>query len=389
MPDTDFVYLDYNATTPVDPRVLDAILPYFGSKFGNAASRHHRLGGEAADAVERARGQVAGLIGADPREIIWTSGATESDNLAIRGVSASTIHAAHRREIITVRTEHRAVLDPCVELARGVFHVRYLSVDRDGMIDLDELAGAISDKTLLVSIMHANNETGVLHSIEQIGKLCKEKGVLFHTDATQSFGREPIDVNSFGIDLLSLSGHKIYAPKGVGALYVRRKGPRVRCQPLVHGGGHERGLRSGTLNVPGIVGLGEAAEICRREMKEEGERVRRLRDHLERGLLERLDKITVNGHRERRLTNTLNVSFAGIDADAMMANMPAIMVSSSSACTSAAHQLSYVLYAQGVSEESVRGSVRFSLGRFTTEEEIDRALTEVVEVLKNSPVSAR
>ncbi len=384
MPDTDFIYLDYNATTPVDPRVIDAILPYFGNKFGNAASRHHRLGEEAAAAVERARAQVAAMIGADPREIIWTSGATESDNLAITGVSASTIHAAHRREIITVRTEHLAVLDPCRELSRNGFEVRYLPVDRQGMIDLDALAGAISDKTLLVSIMHANNETGVLHPIEQIGKLCKQKGALFHTDATQSFGREPIDVNSFGIDLLSLSGHKVYAPKGVGALYVRRKGPRVRCRPLVHGGGHERGLRSGTLNVPGIVGLGEAAEICRPMMSEEGERIRRLRDRLERGLLERLDNVTINGHRERRLANTLNVSFAGIDAEAMMANMPAIMVSSSSACTSAAHQLSHVLYAQGVSDEGVRGSVRFSLGRFTTEEEIDRALTNVVDVQINA-----
>ncbi|MCZ6707846.1 MAG: aminotransferase class V-fold PLP-dependent enzyme [Chloroflexi bacterium] len=365
------IYLDHNATTPVDPRVLEAMMPFFTEHFGNAASRHHALGCDAAKTVETARERIAAVIGADPREIIWTSGATESDNLALQGVAQSSVY--RKKHIVTVATEHRAVLDPCEVLETRGFTVTYLGVDGDGCVDLDRLATAITDQTLMVSIMHANNEIGVLHPIGDIGALCKERGVLFHTDATQSFGKEPIDVNAMGIDLLSATAHKMHGPKGVGVLYIRRRDPRVRCQALLHGGGHERGLRSGTLNVPGIVGMAAAATLP----PDDG--VRALRDRLETGILSRLDGVEINGHRTHRLANTTNLSFAGVDGKALMKAMPEIAVSSSSACTSALLQPSYVLGALGCHEARIRGSVRFSLGRCNTAEEIDTATARVVE----------
>lgn len=372
------IYLDYNATTPVDPRVLEAMLPFFRERFGNPASRHHRLGCEAAEAVEAARAEVAALLGADPREIVWTSGATESNNLAILGAAGSPAYASRDRHIVTVATEHRSVLDPCEYLERRGWKVTFLGVNRDGTIDLERLARAVTDRTLLVSVMHANNETGVLHPIGEIGALCKARGALFHTDATQSFGKEPIDVRAFGIDLLSASAHKICGPKGAGFLYVRRRDPHVRLEPLLHGGGHERGFRSGTLNVPALVGLGAAAAICRAEGPAEQVRLRTLRDRLEKGILSALPGVEVNGHPERRLATTTNLTFLGVDGEALMKAMPQVAVSSASACTSARLQPSYVLGAMGRDEERLRGSVRFSLGRFTTEEEIDAAVAAVV-----------
>ncbi len=368
------IYLDHNATTPVDPRVLEAMTPFFTENFGNPASRHHALGCNAAKTVETAREQVGSVIGADPREIVWTSGATESDNLALQGVAQSP--AYKKKHIVTVATEHRAVLDPCEVLEKKGFEVTYLGVDSDGCLDLDRLAKAITDQTLMVSVMHANNEIGVLHPIATIGALCRERGVLFHTDATQSFAKEPIDVNAMGIDLLSASAHKIHGPKGIGVLYVRRRGPRVRCEALLHGGGHERGLRSGTLNVPGIVGMGVAATLP----VDDG--VRTLRDRLETGILTGLDGVEINGHRTERLANTTNLSFAGVDGKELMKRMPEIAVSSSSACTSALVQPSYVLGALGCDDARIRGSVRFSFGRFNTAEEIGTATAKVVESVK-------
>ena len=368
------IYLDHNATTPVDPRVLEAMTPFFTEHFGNPASRHHALGCAAAKKVETAREQVASVIGADPREIVWTSGATESDNLALQGVAQSAVY--RKTHIVTVATEHRAVLDPCEVLEQRGFAVTYLGVDSDGCLDLDRLATAITDQTLMVSIMHANNEIGVLHPIADIGALCKARGVLFHTDATQSFGKEPIDVHAMGIDLLSASAHKMHGPKGVGALYVRRRDPRVRCEALLYGGGHERGLRSGTLNVPGIVGMGVAATLPTHDL------VRVLRDRLETAILSGLDGVEINGHRAQRLANTTNLSFAGVDGAELMKRMPEIAVSSSSACTSALLQPSYVLGALGCHEPRARGSVRFSLGRFNTVEEIDTATSIVVESVR-------
>ncbi|MFQ5495268.1 MAG: IscS subfamily cysteine desulfurase, partial [Phycisphaerae bacterium] len=372
------VYLDYNATTPLDPRVLDAMMPYFTDRFGNAASRHHALGCDAAQAVERARAQVADLIGADPREIVFTSGATESDNLALKGVAESPVHHKRGRHIVTAATEHKAVIDTCRHLETRGFEVTYLPVDADGRIDLQQLDDAVTDRTILVSLMHANNETGVLHPIRDIGALCRRHGVLFHTDATQSVGKEPLHVEDDQIDLLSLSAHKMYGPKGVGALYVRRRRPRVRCEPLIHGGGHERGLRSGTLNVPAIIGLGAAATIYREDAFAESQRIRRLRDHLQAGLTGRIDGVTLNGDRARRLAGTLNLSFSDVHGEALMRAVPEIAVSSSSACTSAALQPSYVLGAMGRSDELIAASIRFSLGRFTTREEIDFTIDRVI-----------
>jgi len=383
------IYLDCNATTPLDPRVLETMLPFFRERFGNAASRHHRLGSDASAAVESAREQVAAVIGADPREITWTSGATESDNLALKGVAAAPAYAKKGNHIVTVATEHRAVLDPCEHLEGKGFKVTTLGVDRHGELDLKRLADALTDGTILVSVMHANNETGLLHPLREIGALCKKKGVLFHTDATQSFGKEPIDVNDMGIDLLSASAHKFSGPKGVGLLYVRRRDPRVRCEPLLHGGGHERGLRSGTLNVPSIVGMGAAAELCRLEGHAERDRIRKLRDLLEKKILSGLDGVELNGHRERRLANTSNLSFAGVDGEALMKRLPEVAVSSSSACTSALLQPSYVLGALGCDEERIRGSIRFSLGRFTTGEEIGAAAAQVVDEVKSLRKASR
>ena len=367
------IYLDHNATTPLDPRVLDAMMPFLTDRFGNAASRHHSLGCDAATATETARGQVASTIGADPREIVWTSGATESDNLALQGVANSPVY--RKQHLITVVTEHRAVIDTCEALEQRGVTVTYLPVDGDGRLDLGQLADAITDQTLLVSVMHANNETGVIHPIGEIGALCRERGVLFHTDATQSFAKQPIDVHSMHIDLLSASGHKIHGPKGVGLLYLRRRDPRVRCQGLLHGGGHERGLRSGTLNVPSIVGMGLAATLPH------GDGIGALRDRLERGLLSRLGGVEVNGVGADRLATTTNVSFAGVDGATLMKRMPDLAVSSSSACTSALLQPSYVLGAMGCDEDRARGSIRFSLGRFTTAEEVELALDTVVEAV--------
>ncbi|MFQ5719707.1 MAG: cysteine desulfurase family protein [Acidobacteriota bacterium] len=376
MSDAPRIYLDHNATTPVDARVLAAMLPTLRENFANAASPH-RAGEAAAAAVDRARGQVAALLGADPREIVWTSGATESNNLALKGVAASSVHAARRRHIVTVRTEHLAVLDPCRHLAQQGFELTVLGVDGQGRVDLDALAATLRDDTLLVSIMYANNETGVIHPVEDIGRLCKARGVLFHTDATQAFGRCPIDVEAMGIDLLSLSAHKAYGPKGAGALYVRRRRPRVRCEPLLHGGGHERGRRSGTLNVPGIVGLGAAAEICAREMDGEWSRLGRLRNHLEKELVHLVAGTTVHGEGARRLANTSNMSFPGRSSESLMKKMPEIAVSSSSACTSATRMPSYVLAAHGLAGDVIRSSIRFSLGRSTTDDEIEQTIRRV------------
>jgi cysteine desulfurase len=372
------VYLDHAATTPVDPRVLEAMLPYFTERFGNAASRQHARGAEAADAVEKAREQVARALSADPREIVFTSGATESDNLALAGVIASDVHGRKGNHLITVATEHRAVLDVCEALEKsGRARVTVLPVDGKGRLDVDRLVSALTDESVLVSVMHANNEIGVLQPIAEIARLCKEKGVLFHTDATQSFGKEIIDVEATGIDLLSLSAHKLHGPKGVGALFVRRKGPRVRLAPLLHGGGHEKGARSGTLNVPGIVGLGMAAEIALRHRDADGKRIGALRDRLEETILARIDGVQRNGSSTDRLAGTTSLSFSSVDAEDLLAALPLLCASSAAACTSAKRQPSYVLAALGLDAERVQGSVRFSLGRFTTEEEIDFAAGEV------------
>lgn len=374
------IYLDYNATTPVDPRVLEAMLPYLKEKFGNAASRNHRFGWEAEEAVEKARGQVAAVLNASGKEIVWTSGATESNNIAIKG--AARMYRDKGRHIITQATEHKAVLDPCKYLEQEGFRVTYLPVDRNGRIDLDQLRAAMADDTILVSIMYANNEIGTIQPIGEIGRLCKERGVLFHTDATQAFGKAPIDVEEMGIDLLSLSAHKIYGPKGVGALYVRRKNPRVRCEPVLHGGGHERGMRSGTLNTPGIVGLGAAAEIAAAEMSSEGKRLAGLRDRLWNGLAEKLDEIHRNGDPEHCLPGTLNVSFAYVEGESLMMGFENIAVSSGSACTSASLEPSYVLRALGVGEELAHSSIRFSLGRFTTAAEIEQTIDQVTSTVQ-------
>jgi cysteine desulfurase len=373
------IYLDYNATTPLDPRVLEAMRPWFSEKFGNAASRPHRFGAEARDAVEAARAPAALLLGADPEEIVWTSGATESDNLAIKGVAAAAKDRAH---VVTVATEHRAVLDPCERLEEGGLKVTVLGVGPGGTLDLDRLARAVTDETLLVSVMHANNETGVLHPLAEIGKICRAKGAYFHTDATQSYGKEAIDVNAAGVDLLSASAHKFCGPKGVGILYVRKRGPRVRCEPIVHGGGHERGYRSGTLNVPGIVGFGAAARIAAAERGSEQPRIRALRDRLEAGLRSAAEGVETNGDPSRRLSSTSNLSFDRVDADALMKALPDLALSSSAACTSARLQPSYVLGAMGFPEARIKGSLRLSIGRFTTEAEIDEAVRELAREVR-------
>jgi cysteine desulfurase len=378
----DLVYLDHAATTPLDPRVLEAMTPYFLERFGNASSRQHALGREASGAVERAREQVARLIGADPREIVFTSGATESANLALKGVAHASAYERSPRRFVTAPTEHHAVLDPLETLAQEGFEVVRLAVDGEGRVDLAELEAVLAKGVRLVSLMHANNELGLLHPVAEIGTRCREHGALFHTDATQAVGKEPIDVDALKIDLLGLSAHKLGGPKGVGALYLRRRRPRVRCRALVDGGGHERGLRSGTLNVPGIVGLGAAAELCLAEMDAERERVAALRDHLEETLFQRLDGVLRNGPAEDRLAGTTNLSFAGVDAESLLDRMEGVAASSSSACTSASLQPSHVLRALGCSPERLAGSVRFSLGRTTTRAEVDRATDLVVAAVE-------
>jgi cysteine desulfurase len=369
------VYLDNNSTTRVDPRVVEAMLPWFTEHYGNAASRHHVFGWKAEEAVDAARAQVAGLIGADPREIVFTSGATESDNLALKGVAA--MYRRQGDHIVTVATEHKAVLDVCKRLQREGFRVTYLPVDPFGRVTAEQVADALTEKTILVSVMAANNEIGTLHPIAEIGKLCKRRGVLFHTDAVQAAGKVPLDVEALGVDLLSLSAHKLYGPKGVGALYVRRRNPHVRLEPLFDGGGHERGMRSGTVNVPGVVGFGVACDLCRGGMPAESERTRTLRDRLHQGLLPRLDGVTLNGHPTERLPGNLNLSFAGVRGEALLMSLRQIAISSGSACTSANPEPSYVLKALGVDDELAHASLRFGVGRFTTAEEIDFAVDEV------------
>lgn len=374
------IYLDNHATTPLDPRVLEAMMPYLMENFGNAASRNHAFGWVAEEAVEKARKQVAALIGATAKEIVFTSGATESNNLAIKGVAE--MYAQKGNHIITAATEHKAVLDTCKRLEKHGARVTYLPVQADGLIDLDMLRDAITDKTILVSIMYGNNEIGTVQDIPAIGAICRERGVLLHTDATQAVGKIPVNVIADNIDLLSLSGHKMYGPKGVGALYVRRKNPRVQLTAQMDGGGHERGMRSGTLNVPGIVGLGKAAELCSELMPEESAKHRALRDRLKDQLLAELDETYINGTMERRLPHNLNISFAYVEGESLLMGINDIAVSSGSACTSATLEPSYVLKALGAGDDLAHSSIRFGIGRFTTEEEIDYTAAKVVDVVK-------
>jgi cysteine desulfurase len=373
------IYMDYHATTPVDPRVLQTMLPYFTEKFGNAASRNHSFGWEGEQAVEKGRQQIAELIGASPKEIIFTSGATESNNLAIKGVAE--MYAEKGDHIITAVTEHKAVLDTCKNLQKRGRQVTFLRVRPDGLVDLDELRAAITARTILISIMQANNEIGVLQPIREIGRIAKERGVLFHTDATQAAGKVPIDVSEDNVDLLSISAHKIYGPKGIGTLYVRRKNPRVQLTAQMDGGGHERGMRSGTLNVTGIVGLGEACAICRQEMAVESERLRGLRDRLKTKLEAGLSEVYVNGSMQHRLTNNLNMSFAYVEGESLLMGIKDVAVSSGSACTSATLEPSYVLKALGVGDELAHTSIRFGLGRFNTEEEVDYVAARIIETV--------
>jgi cysteine desulfurase len=374
------IYLDHNATTPLDPRVFEAMRPYFMEMFGNAASKGHAFGAVAKDAVERARHQVASLLGATDAEIVWTSGATESNNLAIKGVAE--MYGEKGRHIITQTTEHKAVLDPCKRLSRHGYEITWLQPDPFGRVSAEQVREAIRPDTTLVSIMAANNEIGTLQPIREIGQVCRERGVLFHTDATQSLGKIPIDVEADCIDILSFSGHKLYGPKGCGGLYVRRKNPRVHLTPIMDGGGHESGFRSGTLNVPGIVGVGAACEVARQEMPTESPRLAALRDRLEGGILSRLDSVTVNGHPLYRLPNTSNLAFAGADGDVLLAAFNIeFAVSSGSACTSASMEPSFVLRAIGVPDDLAYASIRFSLGRSNTQQQIDHVINRVVETV--------
>ena len=373
------IYMDCHATTPLDPRALEAMMPYLQEEFGNAASKSHVFGWRAEEAVEEARARVARLIGASPKEIVWTSGATESDNLALKG--AARFYQSRGRHLVTCKTEHKAVLDSMHALEKEGFEVTCLDVAPDGRLDPEAVRRALRPDTILVSVMHANNEVGVVQPIEAIGAITRSAGVLFHCDAVQGVGRIPFDVEKANADLVSLSAHKMYGPKGVGALYVRRK-PRARLVPLLDGGGHERGLRSGTLNVPGIVGMGKAAELAMAEMAVEGERVLRLRERLRRGIEAGLDLVTVNGSLEHRLAGNLNVSFAYVEGEALMMAIKDVAVSSGSACTSASLEPSYVLRAMGVSDDLAHSSIRFGLGRFTTEEEVDHVVRLVVEKVK-------
>ena len=373
------VYLDNNATTQMDPRVLEAMSPYFLKHFGNAASRSHSFGWEAEEAVEYAREQVAQLIGAESKEIIFTSGATEADNLALKGVFE--MYAAKGNHVITAVTEHKAVLDTCKHLEKLGCEITYLDVKKDGLIDLTELEKVIQPNTILIAIMYANNEIGVIQPIKEISFIAKKHGILFFTDATQAAGKIPVDVIKDGIDLMAFSAHKMYGPKGVGALYVRRKNPRVRVTAQIDGGGHERGMRSGTLNVPGIVGFGKACELCRIEMKKDTNQIKKLRDKLESELLN-LDDVFVNGSIEYRLPNTCNLSFKYADSEGLMLGFNKnIAVSSGSACTSASLEPSYVLKALGLGDDLAYSSLRFGLGRFTTEEEIDYTIDQVSETV--------
>ncbi|MBX9622536.1 MAG: IscS subfamily cysteine desulfurase [Gemmataceae bacterium] len=370
------IYMDNNSTTRTDPRVVEAMMPYFTERFGNAASRSHPFGWEAEAAVEEAREQVAGLIGASAKEVIVTSGATEGNNLAIKGVAA--MYKKKGNHVVTQVTEHKAVLDTCKRLERDGVQVTYLPVDKYGQVHPDQVRGALTDKTVLVSIMAANNEIGTLQPVAAIGKLCKEKGVLFHTDAVQAAGKIPLDVEAMGIDLLSLSAHKMYGPKGVGALYVRKKDPRVRLEPQIDGGGHERGMRSGTLPVPLIVGLGAACELARRLLPEESAKTFALRERLRTSIMDRLPESYLNGHPTERLPGNANISFAYVEGEGLMMGIKDVAVSSGSACTSASLEPSYVLRALGVGDELAHSSIRFGIGRFNTEAEVDYVADLVV-----------
>jgi cysteine desulfurase len=374
------IYMDYHATTPVDPRVLEAMLPYFTERFGNSASRNHAFGWEAEEAVETARKQVADLIGANPKEVIFTSGATEANNLAIKG--AAEMYREKGNHIITCVTEHKAVIDTCKKLEKLGARVTYLPVQKDGRISLVDLRAAITDKTILITIMTANNEIGVLQPVEEIGAIAKEKGILFHTDAVQAIGKVPFDVNKAKADLVSMSAHKMYGPKGVGALYVRRRNPRVLLAEQISGGGHERGMRSGTLNVPGIVGLGKAAELCRLEMVSDTARLSQLRDRLNTRLHESLDEIYINGSTVHRLPHNLNISFAYVEGESLLMGINDVAVSSGSACTSASLEPSYVLKALGAGDDLAHSSIRFGLGRWTTEEEVDYVVEKLTSVVR-------
>ena len=374
------IYMDYHATTPCDPRVFAAMQPYFTDVFGNAASRNHSFGWQAEEAVEKARKQIADLIGATAKEIVFTGGATESNNLALKGVAE--MYAEKGNHIITAATEHKAILDTCKRLEKHGIRVTYLPVQANGLIDLDMLKESITDKTILVSIMYANNEIGVLQPIAEIARIAKERGVLVHTDAVQAVGKVPVNVIKDNIDLLSLSGHKIYGPKGVGALYVRRRNPRVQLTAQMDGGGHERGMRSGTLNVPGIVGLGEACAIAKAEMPEESRRMAYLRDKLKDKLMSELDEVYINGTTEHRLPNNLNISFAYVEGESLLMGINDIAVSSGSACTSATLEPSYVLKALGAGDDLAHSSIRFGLGRFNTEDEVDYVASKVIDVVR-------
>jgi len=374
------IYLDNHATTPVDPRVLEAMLPYLSSKFGNAASHSHSFGWDASAAVENARKQIAQLIGATAGEIVFTSGATESNNLALKGVAEAC--CAKGDHIITVVTEHKAVLDTCKHLEKQGCRVTYLPVQSDGLIDLDQLKDAFTAKTILVSIMTANNEIGVLQPVEEIGELCHERGALFHSDAVQAMGKVPLDVNLMKADLVSLTAHKCYGPKGCGALYVRRAGVEKRVAPMIDGGGHEHGMRSGTLNVPGIVGFGKTCEIAQQEMPEESCRIAGLRNRLHDRLLAALDNLLINGSMEHRLPGNLNLSFRNVEGDILMTALKDVAVSGGSACSSDKVEPSYVLKALGLSDDDANSAIRFGIGRFNTEAEIDYAVGRVVEAVK-------
>jgi cysteine desulfurase len=374
------IYLDNHATTPVDPRVLEAMLPYFTERFGNAASKSHPFGWEAESAVDTAREQIAKLIGAAAKEIVITSGATESDNLAIKGVADA--YREKGNHIVTCVTEHKAVLDSCKVLQKHGFDVTYLPVRSDGLIDVQRLKEALTDRTILISLMAANNEIGTINPVKEIGRLAKEKNILFHTDATQGVGKIPLNVETMGIDLLSLTAHKMYGPKGVGALYVRSTKPRVKLTPIIDGGGHERGMRSGTLNVPGVVGLGKACEIAQKEMSAEGERLIALRERLKDGIVAELDEVYLNGHAVERLAGNLNMSFADIEGESLLMGLKEIAVSTGSACTSASLEPSYVLKAIGLADELAYSAIRFGLGRFNTEAEIDFTIHRVVEEVR-------
>jgi cysteine desulfurase len=382
------LYMDNHATTAMDPRVLDAMMPYFSGKFGNAASRNHAFGWEAEAAVENSREQIAKLIGATAKEIIFTSGATESNNLALKGVAE--MYKERGNHIITQVTEHKAVLDTCKRLEKLGYDVTYLPVQADGLVSVEDVKAAITDKTILVSIMFANNEIGVIQPVAEIGKLCHEKGIIFHTDAVQAVGKIPVNVQEMNIDLLSLSAHKIYGPKGVGALYVRRRNPRVQLTEQINGGGHERGMRSGTLNVPGIVGLGKACEICGEEMEAETKRLTELRDYMKAKFEKALDYVHVNGNMDHHLPGNLNMSFVYVEGESLLMGINDIAVSSGSACTSATLEPSYVLKALGLGDDVAHSSIRFGLGRYNTKAEVDyvadKLITTVSKLRELSPL---